>query len=347
MKMLNEKIQLGSSIVYELLASMFRLECHEKLLPENQQKLKYVPEDLIKWVEKSRKRLTDRNKSELNVFFNYESFLGLSLVQLIFENNCYENINDFFNFLEKCPAKDIVKNFFRTGYSQEKILQDIDNKIEVKNFLDESPLPEVEKWKLTYFCSAPDETKNRLIVLLKDFYMTIFNENLEMIQASHIKSVNYMKDKLMRNPYESIDKIVKIDFKNFSDDIILMPSYYCNTSSFASYFHDKNKLIFIYGTALPELEFSNDMSHDKILSAIKVLSDENRIKIIEILNTTPCYGYELSQKLGISSSTVSHHLSQLSDIEIISSVREENKVYYQVNKDKIRQLLSQFEKMLT
>lgn len=347
MKMLKEKIEIGSSMVYELLASMFRLECHERLLPQNQQKLKLVSEDLTKWVEKSRAKLTDNMKEDINVFFNYESFIGLSLVQLIWENDCYENIDDFFDFLDQYQAKELIKNFFNTGYVQEEMLQSIDNPVEVKSFLDKSSLPEVEKWKLTYFCSAPDETKKRFITLLKDFYITIFKENLDMLQKSHIESINYMEEKLRKNPYEVLQKLIQFDLVNANDKIILFPSYYYNTACLSSYFEDEGRLIYIYGTSQPEFESSDEISSEKVLTAIKVLSDENRIKAIQILNTTPCYGYELSQKLGISSSTISHHLSLLSDIGVIVPVREENKVYYQVNKDNIRKLLKQFEGMLT
>ena len=144
-----------------------------------------------------------------------------------------------------------------------------------------------------------------------------------------------------------LGKLISFDLENAKDQIILIPSYYYNTASLFSYFEDGKRLIYLYGTSQPKFEFSDDISSEKVLTAIKVLSDENRIKTIEILNTTPCYGYELSQKLGISSSTMSHHLSLLSDIGVIIPVREENKVYYQVNKDNIRKLLKQFETMLT
>lgn len=349
MKMINEKVCIESSMVCELLASMFRLECHEQLLPNEQQKLKYVSEDLIKWVEVSRTKLTDSMRKDMNVFYNFESFLGLSLVHLILKNNYYKDIDSFFNFIEQYPAKDLVKNFFNTGYGPEDTLKSIENPIEVKAFLDRTSLPEVEKWKLTYFCSAPEETKKRFIHLLKDYYDLIFKQNIDMLQEIHNESIKCMGDKISKNTFEMLEKLIMFDFKSTlpSSKVILIPSYYYNLACLCSYSEEENNLIYIYGTAQPKFKFSDDISTEKILNAIKVLSDENRIKAIGILNATPCYGYELSQKLGISSSTMSHHLSLLSDIGAISSVREENKVYYQVNKDNIRKILKQFENMLT
>lgn len=347
MERLKDKINIQSSIVYELLAAIFRLECHEQILLENQQKLKNVPSELTEWVEKSRVKLSVSMKKDMEVFFNYESFLGLSLVQVIWENNCYEHINDFFSFLDRYPAKELIKNFFSTGYGTGQMPKSVDDPIEVKDSLDKCSLPEIEKWKLTYFCSAPDEAKKRFIKLIKNFYIVIFQENLDMLQKFHNESIAYMKDKLREKPYEMLEKLVETDVKNIDGRIILIPSYYYNTASLFSYEEKQKRLIYIYGIAQPEFKFSEDISSEKMLNAIKVLSDENRIKIIQILKAMPCYGYELSQKLGISSSTTSHHLSLLSEIGAIIPVREENKVYYRVDKSNIKKLLKQFEGMLT
>lgn len=342
-----ERFEIRNSMVYELLAAMFRVECHEKLIPEEKQKLKYVPDELNKWVQNTRSKISDHMKQEINIFFNYESFLGLSLVQTIWDNNCYENIDDFINFLENYPAKDLIKSFFNTGYVPEKMLQNIDNPLEVKNFLDNSSLPEVEKWKLTYFCSSPEEIKNRFMNLIKDFNNIIFKESLDMLQKCHTKSISCMREKLNSKPYEVLEKLIQFDLVNTKDKIILIPSFYYNIASLTSYSEEEQRLIYVYGIYQPELEAREDIPAEKVLAAIKVLSDENRVKAIGILNTEPCYGYELSQKLGISSSTISHHLSLLCDIGVIMPVRDENKVYYQVNKDNIRCLLKKFESMLT
>lgn len=336
-------------MVFELLVSLFRLECHEKLIPTDRQKLKYVPENLMKWVEETRARMTEEMKKEINIFFNFESYLGLTLCQLIWENRCFGDAQEFLSFLEGYPAKELIKCFFNTGYGQDDMLEGIDDIQVAKSFLERSSLPEEERWKLLYFCSTPEETKRRFIDLLRNFYNTIFKENIEALQKYHRESIRDIERKLGDDPYENFKKLIKFDEKNecIKDQIILMPSYYYNTSSLFSYNEEKETLIYIYGTTIPDMEFTDDISAEKIIEAIKVLSDENRIKTIEILNTSQCYGYELSQKLGLSSSTMSHHLSLLGSIGVISSVREENKVYYRVEKDNIRKLLKQFEEMLT
>ncbi len=344
---LNENILIESSIVCELLASMFRLECHEKLLPQSQQRLKYVPEALKNWVDKSRLSLTSTLKEELSIFFNFESFLGMSLIQVVIEKGCHKDIAQFFNFLDQYPSEDLVKNFFTTGFGQDAKLTNIHDLLEVKAYLDKASIPEIEKWKLLYFCSCPDKTKDRFINLVKKYYNLIFKNTLDMLDTVYAESVNKLEEKLQTNPFNTISKLIDYDFATNNDNITLIPSYYYNTASLLSFSEEDSRLIYLYGTACPEIAFSEDISSEKVLNAIKVLSDENRIKTIELLNQGPCYGYELSQKLGISSSTISHHLSLLNDIEVITSFREENKVYYKVNKDTIRKILKQFEAMLT
>nr|WP_225445528.1 metalloregulator ArsR/SmtB family transcription factor [Paenibacillus arenosi] len=91
----------------------------------------------------------------------------------------------------------------------------------------------------------------------------------------------------------------------------------------------------------------HDINHQQISDSLKVLSDEKRIHIIQLLNRAPRYGHELAKELNLTNSTISHHLNALTTTGIVKAIRQENKVYYHVDKERIAEVLQNLTQMLT
>lgn len=72
----------------------------------------------------------------------------------------------------------------------------------------------------------------------------------------------------------------------------------------------------------------------------KVLSDENRIKIIQLLVKGESCSCELISELPISQPTLSYHLKLLAEYGLITSEKEGNRINHTVNKDKLLELSS-------
>jgi biotin operon repressor len=68
-------------------------------------------------------------------------------------------------------------------------------------------------------------------------------------------------------------------------------------------------------------------SNDELLAFFKALADANRLKIVGLLAQRPYSGEELAALLGLKASTVSHHLSRLAQVGLVS-VRAEG--YYSI-----------------
>lgn len=87
---------------------------------------------------------------------------------------------------------------------------------------------------------------------------------------------------------------------------------------------------------------------EELVVFFKVLSDSNRLKIIGLLAQQPYSVEELAALLGLKPSTVSHHLSKLSKVGLVSAKTESYYNVYQLDKkaleEKSRSLFSQ-EKM--
>ncbi|NWF64923.1 MAG: metalloregulator ArsR/SmtB family transcription factor [Chloroflexi bacterium] len=87
---------------------------------------------------------------------------------------------------------------------------------------------------------------------------------------------------------------------------------------------------------------------EELVAFFKVLSDANRLKIIGLLAQQPCSVEELAALLGLKASTVSHHLSKLAKVGLVSARTESYYNVYQLDRhvleEKSRSLFSQ-EKM--
>ncbi|MBN8655198.1 MAG: metalloregulator ArsR/SmtB family transcription factor [Anaerolineae bacterium] len=87
---------------------------------------------------------------------------------------------------------------------------------------------------------------------------------------------------------------------------------------------------------------------EELVAFFKVLSDANRLKIIGLLAHQPYSVEELAALLNLKASTVSHHLSKLSKVGLVSAKAESYYNVYQLDQkaleEKSRSLFSQ-EKM--
>jgi len=72
---------------------------------------------------------------------------------------------------------------------------------------------------------------------------------------------------------------------------------------------------------------------------LKCLSDSTKQAILQLLKEGPLYGSQLAEKLGCTNANISHHMSTLLKVDVVQIRKENNKVYYSLNKEGICQRL--------
>ena len=80
------------------------------------------------------------------------------------------------------------------------------------------------------------------------------------------------------------------------------------------------------------------MDEKNLASIFKALSDENRIKIVDLLWDGEMSARRLLNALSISQSTLSHHMKILCDSGIVVGRRVGNWTYYQISRDGVKVL---------
>lgn len=77
----------------------------------------------------------------------------------------------------------------------------------------------------------------------------------------------------------------------------------------------------------------------------KAVSDETRLKIIDMLSCGEMCACEILEKLDISQSTLSYHMKILSESGLINAIRSGAWMRYTLNKEKTEEVLMFFTKI--
>ncbi|MCH1627563.1 metalloregulator ArsR/SmtB family transcription factor [Fredinandcohnia quinoae] len=79
------------------------------------------------------------------------------------------------------------------------------------------------------------------------------------------------------------------------------------------------------------------MQLDKLVNFHKVMGDPTRIRILVLLAKGPLHGQALAGKLGVTPPTITHHMTKLRDIGLISERRDKNTIYFRLNDELLKQ----------
>lgn len=87
-------------------------------------------------------------------------------------------------------------------------------------------------------------------------------------------------------------------------------------------------------------------SRDSLFDAFRLLGDKTRFELVCYLSDHSAYGQELSQRFDLSRNTIHHHMSKLSQCGLVRCTADGNRVYYTLNRERIRTLLAFQEELL-
>lgn len=181
---------------------------------------------------------------------------------------------------------------------------------------------------------------------IEDFFKCVKDLDTDEFQQatsdinSQIQEERQYIDKGLREhePLEFSQVIMGKIFKNRGPyrNFIFMPSFFTSYKAIRYFDHDQ---ILMYSPSIREF------SSKDALKALKVVSDESRFKILEILSEKgPIMGKDLAEDLGIATSTLSHHMEQLKGAGFINEERVKNSKYYSININSMDRFISYLDK---
>lgn len=87
----------------------------------------------------------------------------------------------------------------------------------------------------------------------------------------------------------------------------------------------------------------NNMDEDELIAALKLLGDKSKFEILRIVKDEGTYGAQLAKQMGLTTATISHHVNALLNRRLVQMETMEKKVYFRLDKEKMREIIARLE----
>ncbi len=342
-----KNIEFHYSIVYDFIYSLVRFidespEDTARQVYSDELTEKFKPDDnLTKWIKKTRCLFQTTSIETINQLFNDESrWQLLFLFYIRFRD--MKNVPEFLNFIKELDAGQLVADYLahyarHSAQFPDIIASDAQEMLtdssQTLDYIEHVPFDSKRKWELLQYCHNPCELKEQLVSLLDWYWVNIF--------AAKEKSIICIINKQRKNLQQKLDKygheyLKLVLMGNSTKNKISLTISYFGELGYIILFGDDGEQFYFIGYR--HIDVFVERNHGLLSNVLifKALGDETRQNMIKLLAQKQWYGDELAQKMNLSNSTVSYHLSILILEGIVSLNRIDNRTYISLNKEHLK-----------
>ncbi|WP_053372484.1 ArsR/SmtB family transcription factor [Paenibacillus sp. FJAT-27812] len=318
-----------------------------------------IDDELTDMVEAANASLSKHVRGEMAVFFSENMFKGkLDYVMVHVYLRHREQLGtpeDYLASYRAMPANELVSHLAAAIYSDEKMEWTMghdwseiskDGELLYKLAAASELSDHAEHETLLEHIRYPEEYKQRTLFLLEQFYryayLPIRDRLRELGEAGAEKYKALFKEK----PEQAIRDVAKMDAELIDKETDIHVSYFAQVR--VSIHRDDQA-----GQAhLVVLGVNNDAfawqreDQETIERFLKVIADKRRLEMIELLHSKNYYGNELAQALGLTPAAISYHTNMLFDLNLIHLIKSDNRIYYELDKEKIAYYWEQTKRVL-
>lgn len=314
--------------------------------------------DKLSVIEENVKKNTDLGDSDIQFYFKSFVFEDVCIANIL-----YQSIKHTIFTGDKKAMKNYMKQSFeniKNDNSLELTIGSFD--IETSKYENDKTVPftdrirnlecePAQKWQLLDLIEHSGEHLEKLFNIL-DKTIVRMKEHEEILQELKKESADYWKEYFIENDFmKLISSFYNITEDSFpSKPAFIRPQIMCcdlvifnGNDENAGDYHILDAGINI------DCEFRvtrNLLTKEQLCNGIKLLSDPSKFEILRFIKDKKAYGQEIATELNLTTATISHHMSALLEQGLINLERVDNRVYYQMNKEVINNLLEETKNAL-
>lgn len=283
---------------------------------------------------------------ELAEIINTMYLGGLEILEFLMDyhlgqdGNTGLNMSAYRSYIESLPKEIYMRQFFGYGLSQEEAALACNHDEMLASYMDEKKI----------FMSSFVNLKR--IVHKREEFLDLYFAALEDIKTPELElHLDKFEKFLPRMQHEILEKTELMDSVKICEN--LMGKEFSNKHSFSLHafipvcmlprntvtYYEKHQY-----TLYSEIRME---SRQKALNVLKVVSDETRLRIIDILSEMgKANGKYLVKKLHVSPSTVSHHMDLLIDCGIAKEEKNGTSKEYSISYPDVENFIRELEGLI-
>ena len=296
----------------------------------------------------------DIDRDAMTHLFSHRAELDSCLAFYILHDIFASPSPDFITDLEKINKMSKATFFANIYYLLLGRFPELATKVSITSYSDiikfiaVLPVSGELKWELTSFYNDFDSLKGQLAVMIGKIGKLYF-DGYEMVRhytdwflANYRMSSTHDPEKYLRDKYKVLDG-------KEPDVLYVIPSSAAadRVSYKMNYTQDQVTDFLYVGVLHSTVVEACDSPFDdsKLTKTLKVMGDKSKFEIMRLVSDEPKYGLQLAEALDISTATISHHMAQLEEMDLIRTERDSNRVYYSLNRETVEYVVKNLNKL--
>lgn len=221
---------------------------------------------------------------------------------------------------------------------------EITNYSEFIAFVETMNIPADEKWELCRFYNGFDHYRSALADILEEA-ARLYQEKFDIVRHYVGWFLSAVNEPIATGGADFVERNYGITVSESIDTLYIQPSIMmCNSTRYLMNFTDEREDDFFYVGVLfePLKEITQTSTlEDKLCRTLRTIGDLRKFEILRLLSESPKYGQQLASLLDLSTATISHHMSLLMESGFVEIKRDANRIYYALNKKKLRDFIDE------
>lgn len=295
----------------------------------------------IKWAEDLLSKLNEEERHSLDIIKKFPAG-GIELLNFVLDSGELESIDSFIEYIKGTDLLDFYFYILNEQIEKAKIQRAFNDSKE-RYKIQEKIKWIIEDESLMVFFDDPEDIKNNTVKIFQAIQEKGFIEKLCAVKEKMQEGIKYVNLFLGKDNIEVIlEKISGRQKKSFLGykEYNIIPSYFVSPRFIRVYSGDKLFVVF-------DCRVTRDKKEallDELSNILKVIDDKSRMEILRILVNNKSYGKALSDIVGISTPTVSHHLEILKQAGFVKEEKIRNIKYFTADKERLKKVIEDINK---
>ena len=260
------------------------------------------------------------------------------------------DIHDEIIHIQTCCQKDPYLFIKEIISSEKNCEQDDIDEDRLLDSIDDLLIDDSLKWQLFQIHSHMDAFIGKIEAVLA-FMLPIYHQ-FDSLYEKFMQGYEQELQGQMQGMDSYHYAIGKLNIHISDEDIVVVPTI-SNMRSLtfltAKKADDSSYLLIYWGIGtIRRIMMKEEMIDTETLcSALKLLSDRSKFDILRYVSNKKSYGAQIANELKLSTPTISYHMQSLLNAKLVSFQKENNRLYYQMNREYLEKLLKQVYEQLT